>query len=105
MKTIQESIVQVIEDTFSTNGNFKTAICYIYSNSGRILVYAESDFYMVQVIGIIYFDFQYDSYTLHITWKGKNIPSQIGRDNYYDFHQTYDSPTRFWVVLHNVIKT
>ena len=103
MNTIQNQLVNSIEDELTNTGNFRTAICHIYSNTGRILVYEESDFHMVQAIGIIHFDFQHDSYTLSITWKGRDIPSQLGRDDYYDFHQTYDSPTRFWVVLHSVI--
>lgn len=95
MMTAQERILGMIELKAQME-NFEVAQSVQYANTGLLLIYEERGNTAVATID---YNFQTDLYTLSLNVLGMSIPSQVGRDDYFDFHQRYDHPTRFWAVL------
>ena len=101
MNSVQQRILAQIENEL-IGRKYSVAQSSDYANTGRVLIYTGMSERVA--VGFLRYDFQGDRYTLSINWHGKNIPSQVGREDYFDFYQAYNEPTRFWEVLAGLTK-
>ncbi len=99
MRTMQELIMDRIESYVGRYGR-QCATANSYTNTGTIHIFSE----YLTPLGKINYNFQSSTYTLDIEWKGRRIPSQKGREDYFDSYSRYDEPSPFWEMLPEVLK-
>ena len=58
-----------------------------WGNKGMIMIQDKNS---IQTFGSVKYDFQYDTMEFSIKINGKNIPSQKGRNDYFDFYLKYE---------------
>lgn len=100
MKSIQQRTLEQIEQRL-TKAGYELAQKATWGNVGTVHIFSDAS--ATTPVGSIGYDFQDGSYKLALTWRGKKIPSQEGRADYFDFYQRYDEPSRFWPVLEKLV--
>ena len=96
MDSVQKYILDQVKNILMGRGFSVAQKTPASSNTGMLYVYGGRG---VITVGVIYYDFQLDTFKMSIEWRKKMIPSQVGRDDYFDFCQGYTDTTLFWNVL------
>lgn len=101
MQTFQDRVLKRIADVLCYYG-YQRSIDYSFPNVGRLYGHNPNVIVPAVTIG---FDFQSPGYTLRITIGTRQIPSQVGRPDYFDFYYENASvKTRFWNCLEAELK-
>lgn len=95
MQSFQARVLSKIAETAEAHGA-EVSQSADYANTGSVNLHIAG---MIAPAIVIGYDFQTSTYTMRITSRGVRIPSQIGRADYFDFHQNNASPSRFWECL------
>lgn len=92
MTSIQDRILAQLEARI-TGAGLEPTIRYNFANCGMVYLHRKGE---MTPFASVRFNFQDGTYTLSIKWNGAPVPSQPGRNDYFDFYQPYDQPSRFW---------
>ena len=100
IETVSERIIGKIKQKLESRG-YEIALKSTWANVGRIFIYRNVD--IARAYAEISYDFQAETYTLTLTVNNKRIPSQIGRDDYFEFYQKYSEGSEFWNALRDYL--
>lgn len=102
METQQQRILRILRAKLEGLG-YVLAQQSTFANRGTVFIYIGDEATIPH--GEIRYDFQSSNYTMTITVAGRKIPSQPGRNDYFDWYQAYTEPTTFWDAINiNFIK-
>ena len=99
MQTMQTKILKTISNIVSGYGLEAVQVAD-YGNCGTVYVQPEDD---VNSLGEIGYNFQSGTMKFTLTFGGVKIPSQPGRDDYFDFYMDY-SDTPAWRTFQSAMK-
>lgn len=99
MKTLQQRTLEKIEDVVGRYG-CECTLSANYSNTGQVNIHKPGN---PMACASITYDFQPSTHTLSLTAGHTKIPSQPGREGYYDFYQDNVGDTRFWQALDDMM--
>ncbi len=95
MKSFQERTLERIESAAKQHG-VECSASHDWANTGRVNLHEKN---AAGAFGFVRYDFQTSNYKLALHIHGRQIPSQPGRADYFDFYQNNDGMTLFWDVF------
>lgn len=101
-QSFQDRMIQSITAKIEAAG-FEVSTQTDWGNTGSIYAHCKGEVTPIIMVG---YNFQSGSYTLTLTAGDRRVPSQIGREDYFDFyHPTVTAKTLFDECLAHELKT
>lgn len=82
MRTFQQKVIEYIANVI-LDYRLEPVMHSTFANGGKISIQNKDE---IGELGHVRYNFQPGTYTLGINFAGKDIPSQEGRNDYFDFY-------------------